>query len=86
LAVLELTTPENRFLKSFYLLYFKKLLPIIGSFFSKDNLAYQYLPDSVLKFPTPVEFSKLMNQAGFKDVRFKQMTLGIVTLFIGVRP
>jgi len=85
LAVLELTTPEKGILRSLYLLYFQKLLPLIGSFFSKDAKAYQYLPDSVLKFPAPVEFAALMKTAGFKQVRFKQMTLGIVTLFIGVK-
>jgi demethylmenaquinone methyltransferase/2-methoxy-6-polyprenyl-1,4-benzoquinol methylase len=86
LAVLELSTPEKGWLKWLYLLYFQKILPIIGSFFSKDNNAYTYLPESVLKFPTAIEFSKLMTRSGFKGVRYKQMTLGIVTLFIGTRP
>ncbi|RLB98114.1 MAG: bifunctional demethylmenaquinone methyltransferase/2-methoxy-6-polyprenyl-1,4-benzoquinol methylase UbiE [Deltaproteobacteria bacterium] len=86
LAVLELTSPEKGFFRSLYLLYFQRILPMIGSFFSKDSNAYTYLPDSVLKFPTPVEFSKLMKEAGFKDIRFKQMTFGIVTLFIGTKP
>lgn len=86
LAVLELTTPEKGILRSLYLLYFQKILPMIGSFFSKDRNAYSYLPESVLKFPTPVEFSALMTSSGFKKVRFKQMTFGIVTLFIGTKP
>ncbi len=83
LVVLELTTPEKGFFRSLYLLYFKKLLPLIGSFFSKHSNAYSYLPESVLKFPSPVEFSQLMKTAGFKNIRFKQMTFGIVTLFVG---
>lgn len=86
LAVLELTTPEKGLFRSLYLLYFQKLLPFIGSFFSKDTHAYSYLPESVLKFPTPVEFSNIMKNAGFKQIRFKQMTFGIVTLFIGFKP
>jgi len=86
LAVLELTTPEKGIFRSLYLLYFQRILPLIGSFFSKHNNAYTYLPESVLKFPTPVEFSGIMKQAGFKHIRFKQMTFGIVTLFIGTRP
>ncbi len=86
LAVLELTTPEKGVFRSLYLLYFQKILPIIGSFFSKHNNAYTYLPESVLKFPTPVEFSKIMKKAGFECIRFKQMTFGIVTLFIGSKP
>jgi demethylmenaquinone methyltransferase / 2-methoxy-6-polyprenyl-1,4-benzoquinol methylase len=86
LAVLELTTPQKGLFRSIYLIYFKKLLPLIGSFFSKDQNAYQYLPESVLKFPAPVEFASIMKEAGFKDIRFKQMTFGIVTLFIGIKP
>ncbi len=86
LAVLELTTPEKGFLRTLYLLYFQKILPLIGSFFSKDNKAYSYLPDSVLKFPTAVQFCKIMKQSGFEQIRFKQMSLGIVTLFIGHKP
>ncbi|NOX33664.1 MAG: bifunctional demethylmenaquinone methyltransferase/2-methoxy-6-polyprenyl-1,4-benzoquinol methylase UbiE [Deltaproteobacteria bacterium] len=86
LAVLELTTPGNRILRSLYLLYFQKILPLIGSFFSNDDNAYTYLPKSVLKFPAPVEFSKIMKKAGFKNIRFKQMTFGIVTLFVGTKP
>ncbi|MBT3178575.1 MAG: bifunctional demethylmenaquinone methyltransferase/2-methoxy-6-polyprenyl-1,4-benzoquinol methylase UbiE [Desulfobacula sp.] len=85
-AVLELTTPEKGILRSLYLLYFQKILPIIGSFFSKHNNAYTYLPESVLKFPNPVEFSKIMKKAGFENIRFKPMTFGIVTLFIGIKP
>ncbi len=83
LVVLELTTPDKGFFRSLYLFYFKKILPLIGSFFSKHSNAYSYLPQSVLNFPTSVEFAKLMTRAGFKDIRFKRMTFGIVTLFVG---
>ncbi len=83
LVVLELTTPDKGLFRSLYLFYFKKILPLIGSFFSKHSNAYSYLPQSVLNFPTSVEFAKLMTRAGFKDIRFKKMTFGIVTLFVG---
>lgn len=86
LVVLELTTPEKKLFKSLYLLYFKKILPAIGSFFSKHTHAYSYLPESVLKFPAPVEFSKLMQKSGFHHIRYKEMTFGIVTLFVGEKP
>ena len=85
LAVLELTTPQQKMFKSIYLSYFKKVLPWIGAFFSKDDNAYHYLPASVLQFPSPAAFSRLMTDAGFSDVRFKSMTLGIVTLFVASR-
>ena len=85
LVVLELTTPEKGFFRQIYLGYFKRVLPLIGSFFSKHNNAYSYLPESVLNFPDPVSFSKTMKAAGFEQIRFKQMTFGIVTLFVGTK-
>ncbi len=85
LVILELTTPEKGLFRQIYLGYFKKILPLIGSFFSKHNDAYSYLPESVLNFPDPVSFSKTMKAAGFKKIRFKQMTFGIVTLFVGTK-
>lgn len=86
MVILELTTPENRLLKSLYLVYFKKILPLIGSFFSKDRHAYRYLPESVVKFPSNSEFTGLIRRAGFEKIRYKPMTFGIVTLFVGVKP
>ena len=86
IAVLELTVPEKGIFRFLYFLYFQQILPVIGSLFSKDNNAYKYLPESVLKFPTSVEFSNIMKDAGFENIRFRQMTFGIVTLFIGTKP
>ncbi|MCG8550140.1 MAG: bifunctional demethylmenaquinone methyltransferase/2-methoxy-6-polyprenyl-1,4-benzoquinol methylase UbiE [Desulfobacterales bacterium] len=86
IIILELTTPQKGVMRKLYLLYFQKILPLIGSFFSKHRNAYAYLPESVLKFPDPVSFANQMKQAGFKDIRFKGMTLGIVTLFAGIKP
>lgn len=83
LAVLELTTPEKGLPKKIYLAYFKRILPVIGWIFSKNLAAYQYLPDSVLEFPTPEKFAEMMEHAGFARVTWEPLTLGIATLFIG---
>ncbi|PIE61322.1 MAG: bifunctional demethylmenaquinone methyltransferase/2-methoxy-6-polyprenyl-1,4-benzoquinol methylase UbiE [Desulfobacterales bacterium] len=84
-VVLELTTPVNGFFRQIYLGYFQKILPLIGAIFSKHNSAYSYLPTSVLNFPDAPTFCSIMKSAGFSDVRYKQMTLGIVTLFVGTK-
>lgn len=86
LAVLELTTPEHRFFNRIYLLYFNTILPRIGSLLSKNIGAYQYLPASVIAFPRPAAFAALIKTAGFTDIRWRQMTLGICTLHLGVKP
>jgi demethylmenaquinone methyltransferase / 2-methoxy-6-polyprenyl-1,4-benzoquinol methylase len=85
LVVLELTTPEKGLFRQIYLGYFKRVLPLIGSFFSKHTNAYSYLPESVLNFPDAGSFAKIMKTAGFEKIRFKQMTFGIVTLFVGTK-
>ncbi|MCD4741982.1 MAG: bifunctional demethylmenaquinone methyltransferase/2-methoxy-6-polyprenyl-1,4-benzoquinol methylase UbiE [Desulfobacteraceae bacterium] len=84
-VILELTTPAPSLLKNLYILYFKKLLPLVGAFFSKNAGAYTYLPESVMKFPEPLEFTKIMKHAGFTNIKWKRMTFGIVTLFTGVK-
>ncbi len=83
MVVLELTRPQNLILHKLYFVYFQKLLPKIGSFFSKNPNAYSYLPESVLRFPMPEEFMQTMRNAGFTQLRFRTMTFGIVTLFVG---
>lgn len=85
IIILELTTPRKGLMHRLYRLYFQKVLPLIGSFFSKHGNAYAYLPESVLKFPDPVSFAGQMKAAGFTQIRFKQMTLGIITLFVGIK-
>ncbi|MBF0203875.1 MAG: bifunctional demethylmenaquinone methyltransferase/2-methoxy-6-polyprenyl-1,4-benzoquinol methylase UbiE [Desulfamplus sp.] len=82
LAVLELTSPPEGLFRDIYLLYFKRLLPTIGTLFSKNSNAYHYLPNSVLNFPTPEKFATILLDSGFEMVNWKRMTLGIVTLFI----
>ncbi len=84
-VILELTTPPQGLLKTLYILYFKKILPVLGAFFSKNAGAYSYLPESVLKFPEPEQFARVMKNAGFTDIRWKTMTFGIVTLFTGIK-
>ncbi len=86
IVVLELTTPEKGLFRKIYLGYFQKILPLIGSLFSRHDNAYSYLPASVLKFPDAATFCSIMNTAGFADIRYKQMTFGIVTLFVGTKP
>ncbi len=85
-AVLELATPGNKFFLSLYLFYFSKILPLIGAFFSKHLKAYDYLPASVINFPPPNEFAAIMKQAGFREIKWRRLTMGIATVHIGQKP
>ena len=86
LAILELTTPQSGPLRSAYLFYFNRLLPLAGRFFSKHSFAYSYLPDSVAHFPAPDDFARTIRQSGFENVRYRRLTLGVATLFVADKP
>jgi demethylmenaquinone methyltransferase/2-methoxy-6-polyprenyl-1,4-benzoquinol methylase len=86
LAVLELATPGHPFFLSLYMFYFSRILPFIGAFFSRHMKAYNYLPTSVLNFPQPKEFAAIMKETGFSGIKWRRLTFGIATIFIGQKP
>lgn len=83
LLVLELATPDRGLFLSIYRFYFKVILPFVGWFFSKNSMAYHYLPSSVTNFPAPDNFAATMRLAGFQDVAWKKLTFGIAVLYVG---
>ena len=84
-VILELSVPQNRVVRWGYDLYFSRLLPRIGGAFSVDKAAYRYLPASVHQFPAPEAFCRMMEDAGFREVRCRTLTLGLCRLFVGER-
>jgi demethylmenaquinone methyltransferase/2-methoxy-6-polyprenyl-1,4-benzoquinol methylase len=84
LIVLEFSTPTSWPTRPLYLFYFRHVLPLIGRAVSKHMTAYSYLPDSVDGFPSNDGFSLLMATAGFGNVGFQQLTLGVASLYWGV--
>ena len=86
LVLLELSLPENKWLRRIFNLYFLNVLPIIGGSVSGDSAAYKYLPASVLGFPKKKEFIALMKSCGFTHVRHKSFTFGVCRMFIGEHP
>jgi len=84
-AILEFSLPQNSILKALYRFYFEFLLPKVGRLISKHPSAYTYLPKTVASFPVRKEFSSMMQQAGFIDVTYQEMTFGIVILYTGVK-
>lgn len=85
-AVLEFSMPTLPVVKQFYGWYFRNILPRIGQLFAKNKEeAYQYLPDSVGQFPSGEALAKKMREAGLKQVKFYPLTLGLATLYVGVK-
>lgn len=82
-AVLEFSKPSSRILRTIFGVYFTKLLPLMGGVISGSRSAYTYLPASVNKFPDQDELSRLMEEAGFGQVTYENLTGGIAALHIG---
>jgi demethylmenaquinone methyltransferase/2-methoxy-6-polyprenyl-1,4-benzoquinol methylase len=85
-AVLEFSKPVVPLLRLLFRVYFTKLLPLFGGLISGSKSAYQYLPESVSRFPDQSELASIMKEAGFVEVGFKNLTGGIAALHIGTRP
>jgi demethylmenaquinone methyltransferase/2-methoxy-6-polyprenyl-1,4-benzoquinol methylase len=83
LKIMELSVPSNALVRMLYLFFFRKVLPIIGNLFSKHKDAYSYLNQSVEDFPCGNEFKILVDNAGFKNTSYEELTFGIATLYCG---
>lgn len=66
-----------------YRVYFKHVLPKVGTLISGVKGPYAYLPASVQRFPSPDEMLGRMQQAGFREVSWQPFTFGIAGLFRG---
>lgn len=81
LIILELSVPRAKMLRGLYKLYFLHILPFIGKLISGNNSAYTYLPHSVLNFPAPDDFMRIMSECGYARVYHKALSLGLCRIF-----
>lgn len=85
-AILEFSKPSLPGLKQLYEFYFKSVLPKIGNSVAKNSSeAYQYLPQSVSEFPSGEQLASLLREVGLKNVLWRPMTFGVVTLYSGIK-
>ena len=82
LAILEITRPRG-VLAPFYRLWFDVLIPVAGKVLPGGS-AYTYLPASVRRFPDPEGLARLMDEAGFGEIRWRLFAGRIVALHMGV--
>jgi demethylmenaquinone methyltransferase/2-methoxy-6-polyprenyl-1,4-benzoquinol methylase len=85
LVVLEFSKPKIIGIQQFYNLYMGIVAPGVGSIFSKNRDAYQYLHDSVQKFPEGNAFTDILNKTGFKENTCKRLSLGICSIYTGIK-
>jgi demethylmenaquinone methyltransferase/2-methoxy-6-polyprenyl-1,4-benzoquinol methylase len=85
LAVLEFSSPVVPGFRALFRLYFTRVLPRVGGWVSGSRGAYEYLPDSVSRFPDQERLAELMGEEGFAGVAYKNLTGGIAALHTGAR-
>lgn len=83
--ILELTEPTNPILNLGYNLYADYIIPIIGKLISKDNEAYNYLPESISRVPQREAMLQIFRNAGFDEAYFHSIFPGTCTIYMGVK-
>ncbi len=83
LVVLELSLPRYPLVRALYRFYAVYVMPWIGGLISGDADAYRYLQRSVAAFPERERFRSLMEGAGFADTGWRDLSLGVATVYWG---
>ena len=81
-VILEITTPTEPPLSTFFSLWFDRVVPLLGRV-TGENQAYSYLPSSVKRFPAPRDLGSVMVGVGLGDVRWILTAGGIIALHSG---
>ena len=85
LVILEFSTPIVPGFKQIFNLYFTQILPRVGGAVSGSRGAYEYLPDSVSRFPDQKGLAEMMTKTGFSSVEYKNLTGGIAAIHSGIK-
>lgn len=83
IMVLEFSHIPNDLLQWFYDKYSFNVIPRLGQIIASDRSSYQYLVESIRKFPKQESFMKLVNAAGFENTKFRNLTMGVACLHSG---
>jgi demethylmenaquinone methyltransferase/2-methoxy-6-polyprenyl-1,4-benzoquinol methylase len=84
-VILEITTPTKPPLSTFYRVWFDRLVPLLGRV-AGDSAAYEYLPQSVKRFPGPAGLAAAMERAGLRGIRYVLTAGGIIAIHVGEKP
>ena len=83
LMVLEFSQLPNAGLQWAYDRYSFNVIPVMGQIVAGDRDSYQYLVESIRKFPDQEAFATMIRQAGFDQVKYRNQTMGIAALHSG---
>ena len=85
LLVLEFSKPEHEIVNKMYDFYSFNILPKMGDLVAKDGDSYQYLAESIRMHPDQETLKSMMDDAGFEQTSYKNLTDGVVALHKGFK-
>lgn len=83
LMVLEFSQLPNEGMQKLYDLYSFNVIPRMGQLIAGDRDSYQYLVESIRQFPDQETFASMIRLAGFEQVKYRNLTMGIAALHSG---
>ncbi len=83
LFVLEFSTPPDKVLRKIYDTYSLHVIPKLGGLLANEEASYQYLVESIRRFPRQEAFADMIKEAGFSRVGYHDFTGGIAALHWG---
>ncbi len=83
LMVLEFSRVTVPILQGFYDIYSYNVIPRMGQAVTGDRDSYQYLVESIRRFPDQETFAEMIRDAGFEQVRYRNLSMGIAALHSG---
>ena len=83
LMVLEFSQIPNDLMRKVYDLYSFNIIPKLGKMIANDHDSYQYLVESIRQFPDQETFLGMVEQAGFEQARYRNLSMGIACLHSG---
>lgn len=83
LMVLEFSQLPNPAMQKAYDLYSFNVIPRMGQLIAQDRDSYQYLVESIRKFPDQEAFVRMIRDAGFANVKYRNLSMGIAALHSG---
>jgi demethylmenaquinone methyltransferase/2-methoxy-6-polyprenyl-1,4-benzoquinol methylase len=81
--VLEFSQIPVPLVQKAYDLYSFNIIPAMGKMIANDRDSYQYLVESIRKFPNQETFLNMIRGAGFENVSYRNLSLGIAALHSG---
>lgn len=83
--ILEFSTPPNALWRALYRFYNRTVVPFLGAMVAGDRASYQYLNESILRFPDQPRLAAELRDAGFSSVEWRNLTGGIVAVHRAVK-